>query len=78
MTSFDHVMIPTPGIWFHTNPLEHELDEHTGNTISSVCINNGEDIAFQQQIRSTIVTVLWFRKTEIQSRAWILVLVRVL
>ena len=34
-------------------------------------------MALQRQIGSTFVTVLWFRKTEIQDRAGILVLVRV-
>ena len=38
----------------------------------------GEHTALQRQIQSTFVTLLWFRKTEIQDRAWILVLVRVL
>ena len=36
MTLFDHVLIPTRGNWFHTNPLEHESDDPAGNTVSSV------------------------------------------
>ena len=27
ITSFNHVMIPTRGNWFQTNPLEHESDD---------------------------------------------------
>ena len=50
MTSFDHVMIPTRGNQFQTNPLEHELDDHAGNTVSSVCVTNGKDMALQRQI----------------------------
>ena len=38
---------------------------------------SGKDIAVQLQIWSSFVTVLW-RKTEIQNRVWIFVLVRVL
>ena len=88
MTSFDHITIPTCGNWFQTNPLEHELDDRAGNTEfsvsmvthteNSVCVTNGKDIALQRQIWSTFVTVLWFRKTEIQNRIGVLVLVRVL
>ena len=46
MTSFDHVMIPTRGNWFSKNPLEHESDDCTGNTVSSVCVTNGKDMHF--------------------------------
>ena len=46
--------------------------------IFCVCFTNGKDMALQRQIWSTFVTVLWVRKTEIQDRAGILVLVRVL
>ena len=53
MTSFDHVMIPTRGNWFQTNPLEHEADDLAGNRVSSVCITNGKDISPQRQIWST-------------------------
>ena len=76
MTSFDHVMIPTRGNWFQTNL--RESDDRAGNTVSSVSVTNGKDMALQRQIWSTFVTLLWFRKTEIQDRARILVLVRVL
>ena len=76
MMSFDHVMIPTRGSWFQTNSLlDHESDDRAGNTVSSACVTNGKDMALQRQILSTFVTVLWFRKTEIQDRAGILVLV---
>ena len=78
MTSFEHIMIPTRGNWFQTNPLEHELGDRAGNTLSSVCVTNGKDMALQRQIWSTFVTVLWFRKTKIKNRAGILILVRVL
>ena len=51
MMSFNHVMIPTRGNWFQTNPLEHESDDRAGNTVSSVCvITNGKDMALQLQI----------------------------
>ena len=33
MTSFDHVMIPTRGNWFQTNPVEHESDDPACNTV---------------------------------------------
>ena len=49
MTSLDHVLIPTRGNWFiQTNPLEHNLDDRTSNTVSSVCVANGM-MALQQQ-----------------------------
>ena len=48
MMSFDHVLIPTRGNWFQTNPLEHESDD--GNTVSFVCVTNGKDMALQRQI----------------------------
>ena len=50
MTSFDHVMIPTRGNWFQTNPPEHESDDRAGNTVCSVCVTNGKDMAHQRQI----------------------------
>ena len=50
MTSFDHVMIPTRDDWFQTNPLEHGSDDRAGNTVSSVCVTNGKDMALQRQI----------------------------
>ena len=67
MTSFDHVMIPTSGNWFQTNPVEHESDDRAGNTVFSLCVTNGKDMALQRQIWSTFVTVLWFRRTKIQD-----------
>ena len=57
---------------------ETESHDRAGNTVYSVCVTNGKDMAIQRQIWSTFVTVLWFRKTEIQDRAGILVFVRVL
>ena len=75
MMSFDCVMILTQGNWFQTNQLEMNQMIVLVIQLSSVCITNGEDMALQRQIRSTSVTVLWFCKTEIQDRAWILVLV---
>ena len=57
---------------------ETESHDRAGNTVYSVCVTNGKDMAIQRQIWSTFVTVLWFRKTEIQNRAGILVFVRVL
>ena len=71
MTSFDHVMIPTRGNWFQTNPLEHESDDRAVLPMVNLWHFSGK---FDQHN----VTVLWFRKTEIQDRARILVLVRVL
>ena len=50
MTSFNYAMIPTRGNWFLTNRLEHESDDRTGNTVSSVCVSNGKDMALQRQI----------------------------
>ena len=76
--AFYYIIIPTCGNWFQTNPLEHESDDHSSNTVSSVCVTNGKDTALQWQIWSTFVTVLWFCKTEIQDRARISILVRVL
>ena len=78
MTPFDHIMTLTRRNWFQANPLEDGSDDRTGNTESSVCIINGENMALQRQIPSIFVTVLWFSKTKIQDRAGILVLVRVL
>ena len=78
MTSYDCVLIPTCGNWFQTNPFEHESGDCAGNTVPSVCITNGEDIALQRHIQSTFATLLSFRKAEIQDRAGTLVLVRVL
>ena len=47
--------------------------------VSLVCFTNCKGMAPQRQIWSTFFfSVLWFRKTEIQVRAGILVLVRVL
>ena len=77
--SFDHVIISTPGNWFQTNTLEHESDDRTGNTVSSVCVTNGKDTALEWQIWPTYVTVLCFRKNhDSRYRAGILILVRVL
>ena len=67
MTSFDMLSIPTRGSWFQTNPLEHGLNDHAGNTVFSVCVANGKDMALQRQIWSRFVTALWFRKTEFQT-----------
>ena len=82
MMSFNHVMITTRGNWFQTSPLEHESNDRAGNTEPPVCLTNGKDMALdmalQRQIWSKFATVLWFHKTEIQDRAGILVLVRVL
>ena len=36
MTSFNHVVIPTRGIRFQTNSLEHEHDE-SGRCVGSAC-----------------------------------------
>ena len=41
--------IQTRGNWFQTNPLEHESDDSVDNTISSVCVTNGKDMALQRQ-----------------------------
>ena len=73
MTSFNYIVIPTHGNWFQTNPLKHESDDRAHNTVTSVCVTNGKDMALQQQIWSTFV-----HKTKIQDRARTLVLVRVL
>ena len=37
MMSINHVMIPTQGFWFQTNPLEHELDNHD-NCADLLCV----------------------------------------
>ena len=50
MTLFGHVMISTCGNWFQTNPLEHEMNDHAGNTIFSVCVASGKDMALHRQI----------------------------
>ena len=55
--SYHNVMILTRGNWFQTNPLEHESDDGAGNTVSSVYVANGKDMALQRQIRWTFVTV---------------------
>ena len=82
MTSLNHVMISTRGNWFQTSSIEHELDNcaHLLWVIyhPATGFTNGKDIAVQLHIWSTFVMLLWLRKTEIQDRVWILVLVRVL
>ena len=42
MKLFNHVMIPTRGTWFQTNPPEHESDDCDGNTVPSVYVTNGK------------------------------------
>ena len=71
--SFDYCqyqVILTLGNWSQTNPLEHESDDHADYKVSSLCVLPMGKIwqALQQQIWSTFVTVLWFRKTEIPLR----------
>ena len=78
MTSFDYASIPTRGNWFQTNQPEHELDDRPGDTVTFVCVTNQKDLALQQQICSTLVTVLWCSKTKITDRTGTLVLMRVL
>ena len=58
MMSFNYIIIPTLGNWFQTNPLEHELDECIGNTVPSVCVTSGKDMALQGQMWSAFVTAL--------------------
>ena len=53
--SFDHVMIPTCGNWFQTNPPEDELDDHAGNTVSSVCVTNGKDMDYCGFVKPKLV-----------------------
>ena len=43
MTSFVHVIIPTRGNWFQTNPLEHESDDRAGNTVDRLSKNREEE-----------------------------------
>ena len=43
----------------------YESNDPAVNTVTSTYITTGKDMTLQQQIRSTFVTVLWFRKTEI-------------
>ena len=41
----------TPGnSRFQTNPLEHESHDRADNTVFSVCVINGKDMALQRQI----------------------------
>ena len=62
MTSVNHVLIPTRGYWFQTNPLEHEWDGNHDNCADLyVFFTIGKKVAAQLQI-------LWLRKTEIQDR----------
>ena len=46
--------------------------------LTSVCVINEKDMALQQQIWSTFITVLWCSKTKITNGTRILVLARVL
>ena len=50
MTSFPYAIIQIHGNWFQTNPQEHKSDDLADNTISSVCVTNGKDMALQWQI----------------------------
>ena len=86
MTSFDHVMVSTRGSCFQTNPLEQWIGWSPGmialviqyflSVLPMVKIWHFSGKFNQHFI--TFVTVLKFRKTEIQDRAGISVLVRVL
>ena len=53
-----------------------EPDDHAGNTVTSVCVTNEKDMALQQQIRSTFVTVMRFSRTRITDGTVILILER--
>ena len=72
--SFYYAITPAHGNCFQTwNQPEHESDDCTGNT--HVCVTSEKDMALQQQIWSTFVTVLWFIKTKITDGNRILVFV---
>ena len=78
MTSFYYATIQTLGNWFQTNQPEHELDDCTGDPVTSLCVTNEKDMALQQQIWSSFISILWCSKSKITDGTGILVLVRVL
>ena len=57
---------------------QNKTDDRAGDTVTCVCVTNEKNMALQQQIWSTFVTVLWFRKTKTTDGTGILVLLRVL
>ena len=77
MTSFHYASTTTHGNWFQTNQPEHESDDSASDRVIFVCITNEKDMALQQQIWSTFVTVLWCSQTKITDRTRILILMRV-
>ena len=66
-------------LWYRHKVVPNKLTRanRTIMLIFCMCFTNGKDIV-QSQIWSTFVAELWLRKTKIQDRVWILVLVRVL
>ena len=58
MMSYHNASTPTSGSWLQTNQPEHESDDCGGDTVTSVCVTNEKDMALQQQIWSTFVTVI--------------------
>ena len=50
MTSFYYASIPTRGKPVPANQLEHKSNDHTGDTVTSVCVTNEKDTALQRQI----------------------------
>ena len=66
-TSFDHVMIPTHGNWFQTNPLLHESDDRAVNTVSSVCVTNGKDMALQRKFDQHLSLYCGFVKPKFKT-----------
>ena len=75
--SFDYTIIPTCGNLFQTNQPEHELDDYTGNRVTSVYVTNEKDMA-HTSAANLINTChcIEFSKTEITHKTGILVLVR--
>ena len=61
-----------------TNQPEHESDDRSGDTVTSVCVTDKKDTILQRQIWSTFVTVLWCSRTKITDGTGISVLVGVL
>ena len=73
MTSFNHVMIPTRGKWFQTNPPEHESDDRA----DLLCVLQVVKI---WHFSSKLDQLLWLfcPENQLKSEVMILILVRVL
>ena len=65
MTSFYYASTPTRGNCFQTKQKDYDSDDCAGDRVTSVCVTNEKDVAFQRQIWSTFVSVLLCIKTKI-------------